>query len=147
MTPLQMLNGTAAIANGGTLWRPRLVKALVREDGRVVREYEPQELRKLEIDREHIETVRLGMRRTITSGTGTTPITFSEPPIGGKSGTAEYGIAVDGRYKLSHAWFTAFGPFDNPEIAIAVLIVSGDAGSIYAGPVANNILKAYFNID
>ncbi len=76
LTPLQMLNATAAIANGGTLWRPRLVKALVREDGRVVRQYEPQELRKLEIDPEHIETVRLGMRRTITSGTGSIPITF-----------------------------------------------------------------------
>jgi penicillin-binding protein 2 len=145
-TPLQLLNGTAAIANGGTLWRPRLVKALVREDGRVVREYGPQELRKLNIAPEHIETVRLGMRRTITSGTGQKPITFTDPPIGGKSGTAEYGIAVDGRYKLSHAWFTAFGPYDNPEIAVAVLIVSGDAGSIYAGPVTDKILKAYFQI-
>ena len=146
MTPLQMLNGTAAIANGGTLWRPRLVKALVREDGRIVREYGPQVLRQLEVDPEHIETVRLGMRRTITSGTGQKPITFSEPPIGGKSGTAEYGIAVDGRYKLSHAWFTAFGPYENPEIVVTVLIVSGDAGSIYAGPVANNILKSYFEL-
>lgn len=147
MTPIQMLNTTAAIANGGTLWRPRLVKSLVREDGRIVREYEPEELRQLGIDREHIETVRLGMRRTITSGTGQDPITFTEPPIGGKSGTAEYGIAVDGRYKLSHAWFTAFGPYENPEIAVSVLIVSGDAGSIYAGPVANNILKAHFGIE
>lgn len=146
MTPLQMLSSTAAIANGGTLWRPRLVKALVREDGRIVREYGPQELRKLDVAPEHIETVRLGMRRTITSGTGQKPITFTDPPIGGKSGTAEYGLAVDGQYKLSHAWFTAFGPYDNPEIAVAVLIVSGDAGSIYAGPVANNILKAYFDI-
>jgi penicillin-binding protein 2 len=147
MTPLQMLNSTAAIANGGTLWRPRLVKALVREDGRIIREFGPQVLRELEMAPEHIETVRLGMRRTITSGTGEKPITFSEPPIGGKSGTAEYGIAVDGSYELSHAWFTAFGPYENPEIAVAVLIVSGDAGSIYAGPVANNILKAYFEID
>ena len=146
MTPLQMLNGTAAIANGGTLWRPRLVKALIREDGRIVREYGPQVLRQLEVDPEHIETVRLGMRRTITSGTGRKPITFSEPAIGGKSGTAEYGIAVDGRYKLSHAWFTAFGPYENPEIVVTVLIISGDAGSIYAGPVANNILKAYFEL-
>ncbi len=146
MTPLQMLNATAAIANGGTLWRPRLVKAIVREDGTVFREYGPQELRKLDIKPEHIETVRLGMRRTITSGTGQKPITFSDPPIAGKSGTAEYGIAVDGRYKLSHAWFTAFGPYENPEIAVAVLIVSGDAGSIYAGPVTNDILKAYFQL-
>ena len=146
MTPLQMLNGTVAIANGGTLWRPRLVQALVRDDGRIVREYGPQELRKLNVAPEHIETVRLGMRRTITSGTGEKPITFSDPPIAGKSGTAEYGIAVDGRYKLSHAWFTAFGPYEHPEIAVCVLVVSGDAGSIYAGPITDRILKAYFDL-
>lgn len=147
MTPIQMLNATAAIANGGTLWRPRLVKSLVREDGRIVREYGPQELRKLGIKPEHIETVRLGMRRTITNGTGQAPITFSDPPIAGKTGTAEFGVAVDGRYATSHAWFTAFGPYENPEIAVAVLIVSGDAGSLYAGPVIDKILRAYFNID
>ena len=49
-------------------------------------------------------------------------------------------MAVDGRYASSHAWFTAFGPYENPEIAVAVLIVSGDAGSIYAGPVTDKIL-------
>jgi penicillin-binding protein 2 len=143
-TPLQLLNATAAIANGGTLWRPRLVKALVREDGRVVKDFPAAQINQLAIDRQHIETVRLGMRQAITSGTGAGIITITDPTIAGKSGTAEFGIAVDGKYKRSHAWFTAFGPYEKPEISVAVLIVGGIAGSTYAGPVTNKILEAYF---
>ncbi len=146
-TPIQMLNATAAIANGGSLYRPRLIKALTREDGTVVREYPPRLLRELQIDPRYIDIVREGMRRTITDNTGTGHgvITVTDPPIAGKSGTAEYGEAVDGRYAKSHAWFTAFGPYDNPEICVAVLIVTGGAGSQFAGPVANKILEEYFH--
>lgn len=146
-TPLQLLNATAAIANGGSLYRPRLVKALTRDDGEVVREYPPRLLRELEIESEYIQIVREGMRRTITdpNGTGHRVITVSDPPIGGKSGTAEFGVAENGLYAKSHAWFTAFGPYENPEIAVAVLIVSGGAGSTFAGPVTNEILEAYFH--
>ena len=146
-TPLQMVNATAAIANGGSLYRPRLVKALTREDGTVVREYPPRLLQELQINKEYINIVREGMRRTITdpSGTGYSSITFTDPPVAGKSGTAEYGVAVDGLYAKSHAWFTAFGPYENPEICVAVLIVTGNAGSQFAGPVANRILDEYFH--
>lgn len=149
-TPLQMLNATAAIANGGSLFRPRLVKALTRDDGTVVREYPPRLLRELEIDKQHIEVVREGMRRAITdpNGTGHGVITITDPPIAGKSGTAEFGTADDeGLYEQSHAWFTAFGPYENPEICVAVLIVNGHQGSKFAGPVANKILDAYFHGD
>jgi len=144
-TPLQMLNATAAISNGGSLYRPRLVKALTREDGTIVKDYPARLLRELQIDRDHIEVVRTGMRQTITNGTGTSYITFDDIPIAGKSGTAEYGVAVDGKYAESHAWFTAFGPFENPEIAVVVLIVAGQTGSTYAGPVVNKILDSYFH--
>lgn len=144
-TPLQLANATAAIANRGTLWRPRVVRALLREDGRVVREFLPREIKKMDISPEHLETVRQGMRLTITEGTGAQVITIQDPPVGGKSGTAEFGIAVDGRYAQSHAWFSAFGPYDDPEICVAVLIVSGQIGSTYAGPVVNRILESYFS--
>lgn len=145
-TPLQLLNATAAIANGGTLWRPRVIKALVDENGEVTKEFTPQPLRKLGVKAEHLKTIREGMRMTITEGTGSQEITVTDPHIAGKSGTAEHGVAVNGLYAQSHAWFTAFGPYENPEIAIAVMIVNGDAGSTYAGPVANDILKAYFKV-
>ncbi|CAN5235951.1 hypothetical protein BH23CHL1_BH23CHL1_15580 [soil metagenome] len=146
-TPLQLLNATAAIANGGSLYRPRLVKALTRDDGEVVREYPPRLLQEIGIENEYIQIVREGMRQTITdpNGTGHQQITISDPPVAGKSGTAEFGVAENGLYKKSHAWFTAFGPYENPEIAVAVLIVSGGPGSTFAGPVTNKILETYFH--
>jgi penicillin-binding protein 2 len=144
-TPLQLLNGTAAIANGGTLYAPRLIRALTREDGSVVREFPARKLRDLRIDRQHIDAVREGMRRTVTEGTAKDKITIGDVVIGAKSGTAEFGEVVDGKYLNSHAWFTAFGPFENPEICLAVMIENGTAGSIYAGPVVNRILDVYFH--
>lgn len=153
-TPLQLLNGTVRIANGGTLWKPRVVKALLDADGNVVREFpaEPLQTKPLDatkgiamIDQQHLAVVREGMRRTVTDGTATDIITFTDPVVGAKSGTAEFGEAIDGKYKEGHAWFTAFAPFDNPEIAVVVLVVGGRQGSVYAGPIANRILDAYFH--
>jgi penicillin-binding protein 2 len=144
-TPLQLLNGTAAIANGGTLYVPRLIRDLVDEAGNVVERFPAKRLRELQIDKQHINDVREGMRRTVTEGTGLGKINVNGVEVGAKSGTAEYGEAVDGEYKNSHAWFTAFAPYNDPEICIAVMIQGGGAGSTYAGPVTNAILQHYFN--
>jgi penicillin-binding protein 2 len=144
-TPLQLLNGTAAISNGGTLYIPRLIRDLVDEEGNVVERFPAKKLRELQIDKQHINDVREGMRRTVTEGTGMGKITVNGIEVGAKSGTAEYGEAVEGEYKNSHAWFTAFAPYNDPEICIAVMVQGGGAGSTYAGPVANAILNTYFN--
>ncbi len=144
-TPLQLLNGTAAIANGGTLYIPRLIRDLVDEEGNIVERFPAKKLRDLQIDKQHINDVREGMRRTVTEGTGIGKIKLTDIEVGAKSGTAEYGEAVDGKYKKSHAWFTAFAPYNDPEICVAVMIQGGSAGSTYAGPVTNMILDAYFH--
>jgi penicillin-binding protein 2 len=154
-TPLQMLNGTVAIANGGKLYRPRLIKELIRDDGSVAQQFPSYVLR--DLTREHSElpwvkpeflnVVREGMLRTITDplGTGHGKVDVPGVVIAGKSGTAEYGEAIDGRYKHGHSWFAAFGPYENPEIAVIALIVGGYEGSTYAGPVVNRILNDYFH--
>lgn len=152
-TPLQLVNSTAAIAAGGRLYRPRLIRELVREDGTVMRSFQPDLINDMTTDKgadepwiaaEHLAIVREGMRRTVIEGTGRGKIDVPGVEIAAKSGTAEYGEAVDGKYKQGHAWFTAFGPFDNPEICVAVMISGGGPGSTFAGPVANSILHAYF---
>jgi len=152
-TPLQLLNSTASIAAGGKLFRPRLIRDLIREDGVVDRTFQPEMINDMTIDKgpndpwiaaEHLATVREGMRRTVTEGTGMGKVDVPGIEIGAKSGTAEYGEAVEGKYKQGHAWFTAFGPFENPEICVAVMISGGGAGSVYSGPIANSILRTYF---
>lgn len=147
-TPLQLTCGIAAIANGGTYYRPRLVEALADGAGNIIRRFEPEVVHRLNVAPEHIETVRRGMRRTITDRIGTAygkfPRTGDDIPIAGKTGTAEYGVAVDGKYRQSHAWFTAFAPYDDPEIVVTVLIPAGGEGAVVSTPVADAVLAAYF---
>jgi penicillin-binding protein 2 len=152
-TPLQLVNGTAAIVNGGKLYRPRLLKELLKEDGTVVKTFEPDLIKDLTKDvgdespwiaHEHFEVVREGMRRTVTEGTVMGVVQVPNVEIGAKSGTAEYGEAVNGKYSQGHAWVTAFGPFENPEVVVVAMIAGGGAGSQAAGPVVNAILNEYF---
>ncbi len=145
-TPLQLLCGIAAIANGGSFYRPRLVKALKDEQGNIVKEYAADPVRKLSTQPAYLDVVRRGMRQAVTYGTAKGK--FAKAPssltIAGKTGTAEFGQAVDGKYKKQHAWFTAFAPYDNPTIALAVLIQGGGEGATYAVPVADEMLAAFF---
>jgi len=152
-TPLQMLNAHAAIANGGTLYRPQVVYQEVDIEGNVVRSFEPEVVQRIDVDPEYIELVRRGMRGAVTNGTAYR-LKLDEIEVAGKTGTAEYteldenGNLIVDRYGHlpTHAWFTAFAPYDNPEIALIVFLHGGGEGSQTAVPVAEEILRAYFGI-
>jgi penicillin-binding protein 2 len=154
VTPLQLLNATAVIANGGTLYRPHLVKEILDADGNVVKVIEPQVIRQVEVDPEHIRLVQQGLRAVISWETGTAHETFDVPGIvaSGKTGTAEFCdrypqcLDRDGRVKTSHAWFTSYAPSHKPEIATVVFVYGGGEGSQVAVPVTNKILRHYFDI-
>lgn len=66
--------------------------------------------------------------------------------IAGKTGTAEFGLPDNIGAADSHAWFTAYAPIEDPEIAVAVIIEAGGEGSTYAVPVADAVLRAYFEL-
>ncbi len=156
-TPLQVLNAAAAIANGGTLYRPQVVYDVIDSDGAIVKAFAPDVIRQLPISPENIELVRRGMRGVV-SGTGATARGINVPgvAVAGKTGTGEFfedlnedGIADrDQEGNLpTHAWFVSFAPYDNPEIALVVFIYSGGQGSSAAVPAANEILNYYFSRD
>jgi len=152
-TPLQVLNATVAVANGGTLYRPQLVYEVTDGQGSPVRSFEPAPIWDLEADAEHIEYVREGMREVVTGGTAWL-LSLPEVPVAGKTGTAEYpGVDEEGNLLLdeegnlpTHAWFTAFAPYEQPEIALVVFLEGGGEGSQTAVPVAGQILRHYFGI-
>ncbi len=155
VTPLQLLNATAAIANGGTLYRPYLVKEVLDADGNVVKVNESQVVRQLEVDPEHIRLIQQGLQAVIQWEAGTAHETFDVPGIiaSGKTGTAEFCdeypqcLDSEGRVKTSHAWFTSYAPSHNPEIATVVFVYGGGEGSQVAVPVTNKILRYYFGIE
>lgn len=144
-TPLQIANMTAAVANGGTLYKPQLVRDIRDTQGRIVRTIEPQVIRQVRVDAAHLAIVREGMREAVTRGTAT-KANLADVSVAAKTGTAEfYGPKVNGHLP-THAWFTAFAPYENPEIAVTVFVYGGGEGSQVAAPIATDILRAYFKL-
>ncbi|MBN1401484.1 MAG: penicillin-binding protein 2 [Anaerolineae bacterium] len=150
-TPLQVLNAAAAVANGGTLYRPQLVYQVRDAEGSVRHALVPEPIRELGIDEANLALVRQGMREAVTMGTAWHAF-MPELAVAGKTGTAEYpGLDEQGNLLLdeqgnlpTHAWFTAFAPYEAPEIALVVFLEGGGEGSQVAVPVAAEILRYYF---
>ncbi|HET8631941.1 MAG TPA: penicillin-binding transpeptidase domain-containing protein [Thermomicrobiales bacterium] len=154
VTPLQLCNAAAAIANRGTLLRPTLVKQIVDHAGKVLASAKARPIRQLSVDQAHLDTVRLGMKMNVTDPKGlVNPAQSAEgfplPPgidAGVKTGTAEYGsdFDEDGLSLRSHAWTIAFAPYDNPQVCVAAFVQGGSASATIAAPVASGMINAYF---
>lgn len=138
VTPIQLANYIATIANGGTLYSPRLVNR-VKSNGGQGEIVMPHVIRSNFIDADVMQTVREGMRLTVTGGTAQALKTLPVEAAG-KTGTAQFGS--EGK---THSWFAAFAPFDHPTIAIVVLMPGGGEGNSAALPVAQKALESYFS--
>ena len=144
-TPLQVLDVTATIANGGTALSPSFWARHCQRRGTVTNTIEPQVIRKLPIAPENLALVRQGMREAVTRGTAW-KVNLKDVQVAGKTGTAEfYGPKVAGHLP-THAWFTAFAPYDHPQVAVVVFVFGGGEGSEVSAPIAADILRAYFKL-
>ncbi len=144
-TPLQMLNALCAIANGGTLYKPQLVREIIDADGNVVRPFQPQVIRRLNLSPSVLQTVREGLRLAVTEGTA--PLAnLPEVAVAGKTGSAEFGEPNAKGERPTHAWFAAYAPFENPEVAVIVFVEGGGEGSSTAAPIVARILRYYFGL-
>lgn len=140
-TMLGMANYVAAIANGGTLYKPFLVQKVVDPSGKVIKENLPVVVRHTGISPATLAVVKEGMREVVLPPDGTAYGFFTGfPPVAAKTGTAE----VFGHD--NHAHFVAFAPYDQPEIAVAVVMEFAGHGGTMAGPVAESMLAAYFGL-
>ncbi len=136
-TPLQLANYVSAIANGGTLYSPKIVNQIRRNNGED--EYvQPEIIRKNFISKDIMQIIREGMRQTVTAGTAQS---LKDLPvaIAGKTGTAQFG-----EEDKTHAWFVSFAPFDDPKIAMVVLVEGGGEGHSSAVPVTKEVYEWYF---
>lgn len=156
VTPLQMANLTAVVANGGTLYRPWFVRKIESLDGRLIREYGPEIISTLNLKENTLEHIRKALQDAVNSGSGTGGRAKSQlVMIAGKTGTAQVAEMRGGIVKSEnlpyqirdHAWFVAFAPVEKPEIAVAVLVEHGGHGGAAAAPVAKKIIEKYFTLN
>lgn len=146
-TPLQMCNVAAAIANGGTLYRPQLVQRIVQHDAQnrpqVVRQLQPEIMGRLGLSDRTLEIIRQGMRSVMTPGGTAAHMAIPGVAVAGKTGTAE--VVRNGR-KVDNAWFIAYAPADRPRIAVCVFVETGGHGGTTAAPIARKIIAKHLKV-
>ena len=145
-SPMQLLVMVSAIANGGTVYRPWVVKKIVSLSGDVLEEYEPEAIRRVDVRPETLAFIRQAMLGVVEEGTGARS-KVPGVPIGGKTGTAQ--VVKKGDEKKNpdvkdHAWFVSFAPVNDPKIAVVVLVENGGFGGLVAAPVAKAVYEAVF---
>ncbi len=139
VTPLQMASVTAALANGGNLYQPRIMAEVLDKYKQVVRKNDLKIIRQNLISQNNLNEVKKGMRQTVLFGTARL---LSDLPV---AVAAKTGTAQIGKNQLPHAWVTVFAPYDNPEIAMVVMVEHAGEGATVAVPITNEILKWYFS--
>ncbi|WP_020380242.1 penicillin-binding protein 2 [Nocardiopsis potens] len=141
VTPLQLARAYAAIANGGTLWQPRVGKALVSPDGEQVQRIEPEKAGELQIPGEVLSYLQSALTEVPKSGTAAGAFNGfpqDEVSIAGKTGSAS---ALGSE---SSAWFASYAPADDPRLAVVVLVPKGGTGGETAAPIAREIYDGIY---
>ncbi|HSF57812.1 MAG TPA: penicillin-binding protein 2 [Candidatus Binatia bacterium] len=154
-TPLQIVNMMVALANGGTLYRPRVVKKIESADGATVREYGPEKIRTINLKPTTVERLHKALADVVNGAGGTGGAARSKlVAIAGKTGTAQV-IEMKGAYLKSeqlshfnrdHAWFVSYAPAQNPRIAVVVLVEHGGHGGEAAAPMAKKVIEKYVQL-
>jgi len=155
VTPIQLANVYAALANGGTLYRPRLIKQLESSDGHVVKVFQPEKQGVLPVRPQNIQLINQGLWGVVNEKGGTGYILKrQEQDVCGKTGTAQViGLPQDAKARKTkrvsadfrdHALFVCFAPYGNPEIVVAVILEHAGHGGSAAAPVARKIIDTYF---
>ena len=157
-TPVQIAKYISSIANGGTIVQPTIVKTILNADGTEVPKEEIDNFvnQKLGIDNtddgiqinpENIQIAREVMRMATSEAGGTAYSRFKDfkVEVAGKTGSAEAGVD-ENQKDIVNAWFVCFAPYENPEVAVVVLVENGGHGN-YAAEVARDVLDQYFGMN
>jgi penicillin-binding protein 2 len=142
-TPLQMCRLTAAVANGGTLYRPQVVQRIGSNETEPEIQYQADAIGRLPITEGTLEAIRKGMKGATTSPRGTATHRFVgfSVPVAGKTGTAQ------NVGELPHSWFVGYLPADEPEIAIVAMIENSGEGSQFAAPLFRQVAALYYGLE
>lgn len=143
VSPLQVVDFAAAVANGGTLWRPNLISKIQDFVNGTEQAVQPTKRGDLPVSAANLATIRNSLKGVTTDPDGTATFVFTKAAIvsAGKTGTAQ----VPGKNE-PHAWFVGYTPADTPKIACVVMVENGGEGSMAAAPIFRKVMEKYFNV-
>jgi penicillin-binding protein 2 len=153
VTPLQLALVYAALANGGTLYKPQMVERIEDLDGKTIEEFKPQVVRQVDINPAHRAAIVDALVAVVNEAGGTAySKRLKDIIVAGKTGTAQVVRIGEKRLKLQqmdfftrdNAWFAGFAPADNPELAVVVLNEHGGHGGSDAAPTGMAVIEKYF---
>ena len=141
-TPLQMAVVIGQVANDGQRYKPQLVSRITGPNGEVIKTFEPEKTGQVTLAESNWTLIQESLREVAQEG-GTAATAFGDFPvaIAGKTGTSENSHGSD------HGWFVGYGPYEDPRVAVAIIVEQGGFGSSSAVPIAKKIMEAAFNIN
>ena len=147
ITPLKLTQMYAAIANGGKILRPSIAKAVVSTDGKVIKKIEPEQLGTLPATPATLKFLQQSFREVVTAGTGTGAFAGFPIAVSGKTGTAQvFGRNANGSLKSDTSWFASFGPTQNPQYAVVMMVSQGGFGASVSGVGVRKIYETLFGV-
>jgi penicillin-binding protein 2 len=147
---LQLALSYAALANGGTLYQPQVVRSIETSDGTIVQDFPPRVRQMVELNQEDLALIKDGLVGVVREREGTAyKEAGDEVDMAGKTGTAQVshvtprGVDPDKvwYFNRDHAWFAGYAPTQSPEIAIVVLVEHGGGGGKNAVPIASRVVR------
>jgi len=147
ISPLKLAQMYAAIANGGTILKPTIAKAIVKTDGTVIKEFKPEKLGVLPADKETMKFLNRSLREVVVSGTGAGAFSSFPIPVSGKTGTAQvFGRNPNGSAKADTSLFASFGPTNKPRFAVVMMVSQGGFGASVSGVGTRKIYETLFGV-
>jgi penicillin-binding protein 2 len=148
ISPLKLVQMYAAIANGGTILKPTIAKAIVKTDGTVIKEFKPEKLGVLPADKETLKFLNRSLREVVVSGTGAGAFSSFPVPVSGKTGTAQvFGRNPNGSAKADTSWFASYGPTNKPRFAVVMMVSQGGFGASVSGVGTRKIYETLFGVE
>ena len=147
ISPLKLAQMYAAIANGGTILKPTIAKAIVKTDGTVIKEFKPEKLGVIPATKETIKFLNSSLREVVISGTGAGAFNSFPIPISGKTGTAQvFGRNPNGSAKADTSWFASYGPSNKPRFVVVMMVSQGGFGASVSGVGTRKIYETLFGV-
>ena len=148
ISPLKLAQMYAAIANGGTILKPTIAKAIVKTDGTVIKEFKPEKLGVIPATKETIKFLNGALREVVISGTGAGAFNSFPIPISGKTGTAQvFGRNPNGSAKADTSWFASYGPSNKPRFVVVMMVSQGGFGASISGVGTRKIYETLFGVE